>query len=244
MQAHVIPNARAATPLLTTDRRTYRLRVLPPGHPVARAWRAATALVVVVALVIQVPITANVTDGFFTTPTSRVVNLFLFFTILSNILVAVTATALAVAPDRAPGLVERVARFDAVLAISVTAAVYHTLLAPTYDKIGAEAFANQLFHSVVPAMAVLGWLASGPRGEADRRVVGWSLVYPLAWLVMALVRGAVLSWYPYPFVDVLALGYGRVAVNAVGVTLLFLVLAAAFAGLDHALDRGRGRITA
>lgn len=221
--------------------------MLQPGHPIARAWRGATAVVVVAALVIQVPITAAAVDGFFTTPTARVVNLFLFFTILSNVLVGVTAVGLAVAPPgpgRPARLVGRVARVDAVLAISVTAAVYHTLLAPTYDKVGAEAFANQLFHSVVPAMAVLGWLVLGPRGEVDRRVVLLSLAYPLAWLVMALVRGAVIDWYPYPFLDVLALGYGRVAFDAAGITLLFLVLATAFAALDRVLTRRRADLAA
>jgi hypothetical protein len=244
VQAHVILNARFATPLPAAFRRPYGAHVLPPGHPIARIWRAATTLAVLTALVIQVPITAGAVEGFFDTPAARVVNLFLFFTILSNVLAGVTAAALALAPprtDRPAGLLGRVARFDAVLAVTVTAAVYHTLLASLYHLVGAEAFADQLFHTVVPAMTVLGWLLFGPRDEVDRRVVAWSLAYPLAWLAMALVRGAIIGWYPYPFVDVLELGYGRVAVNAVGVTLLFLVLAAAYAGLDRLLIRSRDR---
>jgi hypothetical protein len=201
-----------------------------------RAWLAVNALVVVVALAIQIPITAAATDGVFGTPAARVANLFTFFTVLTNVLVAVTSAALAVAPQRRSRLLA-VLRLDALLGIAVTAAVYHTVLADLYDLRGAEEFANQLFHSVSPALALLGWALFGPRGVLDRRVVALSLVYPLVWLAFTLVRGEVIDWYPYPFVDVAALGYPQVVVNCLLVTVLFLVLAAAASALDRVLGR-------
>ncbi len=163
-------------------------------------------------------------------------NLFAYFTILSNVLVAVTDAVLALRP-RARSLLLRVARFDAVLAITVTGVVYHVLLAPLDHQVGAEAVANQLFHTVTPVLAVVGWLVVGPRGLVDRRVLALSVLYPVAWLVFTLVRGAVIGWYPYPFLQVGDLGYGRVALNCAGITLLFLVLAACYAGIDRLLTR-------
>jgi hypothetical protein len=206
-----------------------------------RAWLAVNALVVVVALAIQIPITAAATGGEFATPAARVANLFTFFTVLTNVLVAVTSAALAAAPERRSRLLA-VLRLDALLGIAVTAAVYHAVLADLYDLRGAEEVANQLFHTVSPALALLGWVLFGPRGLVDRRVVGLALAYPLLWLVCTLVRGALIGWYPYPFVDVDALGYPRVALNCLLVTLLFLVLAAAARGADRLLDR-RARAT-
>ena len=202
-----------------------------------RVWHATSALVVVAALVIQIPITAAATGGAFDTPAARVANLFTFFTILTNILVAVTGAALALAPDRRSTLLS-VLRLDAVLGIAVTGIVHHTLLADLYDLRGAEAFADLLFHTVSPVLGVLGWLIFGPRRLVDRRVVALAMLYPLAWLAFTLVRGAVIGWYPYPFVDVDALGYARVALNCVGITALFLVLAVALLGIDRLLTRG------
>lgn len=202
----------------------------------ARSWFALNALVVVVALAIQIPITAGRTGGFFDTPAARVGNLFTFFTILSNILVAVVCVVLALraAGRTAPRTTAfAVAWLDALLAITVTGIVYNTVLAGLYDYRGAEYVADKLFHTVSPLLFVIGWLLFGPRGLIRPRVIGLALVYPLAWLAFTLVRGALIGWYPYPFVDVTALGYSRVAVNCVVITLLFLVLAGVAFGVDR-----------
>ncbi len=204
-----------------------------------RVWCAVNALVVVVALAIQIPITAAAAGGEFDTPAARVANLFTFFTVLTNVLVAGTSTALAVAPHSRSRLLA-VLRLDAVLGIAVTAAVYHGVLAGLVERRGAEEVANQLFHTASPALALLGWALFGPRGLVDRRVVALSLVYPVVWLVLTLARGALIGWYPYPFVDVAALGYPQVALNCLLVTLLFLVLAAAALRLDRVLGARAG----
>jgi hypothetical protein len=201
-----------------------------------RSWHAVNALVVVVALAIQIPITASATGGRFDTPAERVANLFTFFTILTNVLVGVTCAALAAAPQRRSRLLA-VLRLDAVMGIAVTAAVYHSVLSGLYDLRGAEEVANQLLHTVSPALALVGWALFGPRGLVDRAVVALSLVYPLVWLAFTLVRGALIGWYPYPFVDVVALGYPQVALNCLLVTALFLVLAGAALALDRVLAR-------
>ncbi len=202
----------------------------------ARAWFAVNAVVVVVALVIQIPITAAATGGAFDTPAARVANLFTFFTILSNILVAVVSAVLALRPGPRSRLFA-VAWLDALLAITVTGIVYNTVLIGLYELHGAELFADRLFHMVSPALFVLGWLLFGPRGLLSGRIVALSLAYPLGWLAFTLVRAAIITWYPYPFLDVPTHGYAQVALNSVVITALFLGLAVAVAGIDRLLRR-------
>ncbi len=205
----------------------------------ARAWFAVNAVVVVVALAIQVPITAAATDGAFDTPVARVANLFTFFTILSNILVAAVCLVLAARPDHR-SLLFAVAWLDALLAITVTGIVYNTVLIGLYELHGAELVADRLFHMVSPVLFVLGWLLFGPRGLVTTvRTVALSLLYPLLWLAFTLVRGAIITWYPYPFLQVPELGYGRVTLNSLLITSLFLALAAAVVGVDRVLGRTR-----
>ena len=62
-----------------------------------------------------------------------------------------------------------------------------------------------------------------------------SAIYPLAWLAFTLVRGAVIDWYPYPFVDVVAHGYARVAINCLVVAVLFVGLGFGALALDRRL---------
>jgi hypothetical protein len=50
------------------------------------------------------------------------------------------------------------------------------------------------------------------------------VLYPFCWLVFTLIRGAVISWYPYPFIDVTQLGYGKTILNCFWVSLLLFAL--------------------
>lgn len=195
----------------------------------SRAWHGALGLVGTLNLALQLVLTAQSDVDSLGT---RLVRLFSFFTVQSNVLVIVAAWSLAVRPDR-DGRLWRVLRLDAVVCIAVTGLVYAVVLRPIVSNEGWAVLSDNGFHVVVPVAAVLGWLLFGPRPRVDRRTLAWSLAFPLAWLAYTLIRGAVVHEYPYPFVDVDELGYARVLVNCLGVTLLFLALA----GLAMLADR-------
>jgi hypothetical protein len=206
------------------------------GLKVARSWFAVNVLVVVAGLAVQVSVTAGATGGRFSSPAARVANLFCFFTIDSNLLVAFTSAAFALGLAR-PRTLFQVLRLDALVGIAVTGVVFQVALSGLNDLSGWGAFADNMLHKVSPILCVLGWLLFGPRGLLGWRVVWWSLLFPLGWLVFTLIRGAIIDFYPYPFVDVTALGYGQVAVNCVLVGILFTGLAMVALLFDRASAR-------
>lgn len=53
------------------------------------------------------------------------------------------------------------------------------------------------------------------------------------WIAFALVRGELIDYHPYPFVDVNAYGYARVALNSAVISLLFLALAMTAVAVDR-----------
>ncbi len=161
--------------------------------------------------------------------------MFSFFTILSNLLSGIVSAQLAGRPDRdGPGW--RPLRLAALVGITVTGIVYSTVLAVVHQPNGAaEVTVNTIVHYVVPVMMVAGWLLFGPRPRIGRRAIGWSLLFPVLWLAYTLIRGAIWGWYPYPFVDVTAHGYGRVTLNALLVTVVLGFVAALFAVGDAKL---------
>jgi len=67
----------------------------------------------------------------------------------------------------------------------------------------------------------------------------WWLAYPFAYLVYTMVRGRIVGTYPYPFLDVTALGYGHVLADAFGLMVVFLGIGL----LIIALSRRRARST-
>jgi hypothetical protein len=50
------------------------------------------------------------------------------------------------------------------------------------------------------------------------------LIYPIIYLAYIVVRGAVFGVYPYPFVDVMKIGYRMTLLNALIFLLIFLIL--------------------
>jgi len=163
---------------------------------------------------------------------TRLGRLVSYFTIQSNLLVAVTAVQLARDPLR-DGRWWRPVRAAALVGITVTGLVHFVLLRPLLDLHGASWAADKLLHMVVPLLAVVGWLLVGPRPRAPWRDALTVLVWPVAWLAWTLVVGARTGWYPYPFLDVGARGAASVAVVCVALTVLFLALAAGLSALDR-----------
>ncbi len=200
-----------------------------------RVWFALTALLVVVGVVAQL-FAAETETGHFR-GTAAVLNVFCFFTITSNILLGVTCALLAIRTDRGSQLFWAL-RLSAVLSIAVVGIVFHIALSQLHELAGLGAFANVVLHTITPLMGPIGWLVFGPRGKAGAAVVGWSIVYPVLWLVFTLIRGPLVGdFYPYPFMDVAAHGYPRVLLNCLLVAVLFLALAAGASALDRLLAR-------
>lgn len=147
-----------------------------------------------------------------------------YFTILSNAFVLLTAAAQAAAPGA--WLARPSVRGCATTAIVLVGLGYHLLLREVWDPQGWQRVADDLLHYAVPIAALLHWLVYPPRGRLPATAPLRWLVYPLAYFVWVLARGVWLGTYPYPFVDVPALGYARVALNAAGLSLVFLAAGA------------------
>src|SRR5580700_1317253 len=152
-----------------------------------RSWHAVIAVLVFAAIALQVAIAVRVSG----TPhdvsvgllrgaslPGRIIRVFSFFTIQSNLLCGIVSAQLAVRPDR-DGVAWRPLRLAALIGITVTGIVYSTVLAAIHQPNGAaEVTVNTIVHYVVPVLMVVGWLLFGPRPRTDWRAIGWSLLFP------------------------------------------------------------------
>lgn len=160
-----------------------------------------------------------------------------YFTVLSNVFVALCASLPLIARS------SRLGRwFDkpmvlgcATTAIVLVGIAYHLLLRNVWAPQGLQLLADYLLHYVVPIAALACWVAFPPRARLGILApLVWCL-YPVCYLIYALIRGEVLGTYPYHFIDVASLGYSRVLFNGFGLLAAFIVLGA----IVLAIARGR-----
>jgi len=150
-----------------------------------------------------------------------------YFTILTNVLVALALTADARGPR---GTLSRFfTRPDVHTAISmsivIVAAIYNLMLRQLWQPQGWQIVTDNILHVVMPVLFLLYWWLAVPKATLRwPQVIVWQL-YPAAYFAYVLARGAVDHWYPYPFLDVTKLGYLLVLVDACAVLLVFVAVA-------------------
>ncbi len=201
-------------------------------HAVARG---AIAIVVLLAIAYQAWTLFG--SGFF-----RPLRLFAFFTILSNLFGAAVFLALAVRRGRTRTRTFDFLRGAAVVYLMVTLVVVLVLLSGAELQV-AVPWVDLLVHRVFPIIVLIDWLIDPPAHDLRVRDVLWWLAFPLIWLAVTLVRGAVDHWYPYPFLDPANGGYRSVAFFIGMILAGFLVIGGAVNAVSDVLrERARRRL--
>lgn len=163
------------------------------------------------------------------------VNLFCFFTVLSNTLVATVLT------HAAFGRESRARRWFLSPAVSsciatsivLVALAYSVLLRHLWHPEGWQWLADELLHDVMPLVFAVYWWREVPKGQLRVwHLAAWAL-YPAGYFALVLLRGHEIGVYPYPFVDVAQLGYGQAMLNALGVLAGFWGIGLVLLGVDR-----------
>lgn len=155
-----------------------------------------------------------------------------YFTIQSN--VAALLASIAVVRGRPlDSPLGHALRLAALVGMTVTCIVYIVVLSGDSTNTGMNQVTNLMLHYIGPPLFVLTWLAVGPWPEFTPADVGRALIWPALWIAWTLVHGAITDWYPYPFIDVVDKGYGKVLTNIAAVTLFALLLNAIYIAIAH-----------
>lgn len=163
------------------------------------------------------------------------INFFSYFTILSNLLVALTLTLPLIKRDTL--LITIRSRSAIALYIFIVGLVYNTVLRAAWQPDGLQLIVDNILHVAVPLLYLVWWLLYTPRYYLHwRDLLPW-LVLPLFYLVYSLIRGSIVNWYPYPFLNAGIEGYGRVAINSFFVLLAFLIVGLGLIAVNRAGNR-------
>ena len=140
-----------------------------------RTWRIVIAALACLGPALQYVL--MVYDETLASGSVKSVEFFSYFTILSNILAAVVLTAPLVAPTSVVGLwAERSStRISVAVYLTITAAIYHTLLAGLWDPRGLRLVSDILLHTITPTLFLVDWLIRGGQGETGRATAAKAL---------------------------------------------------------------------
>ena len=161
--------------------------------------------------------------------TETTIRFFTFFTILSNILVAFVFTAILAQPKgNFSFFLNPINQSAIAVYIFVVGIVYNLILRFLWQPQGIQRIVDEMLHSIIPIYYILYWYFKiNTKSILWKNSINW-LIYPIVYLIVIMIRGKFSNYYPYPFVNVTALGINKVLLNVILLTLFFGVVAMTF----------------
>ncbi|GAA4678344.1 Pr6Pr family membrane protein [Frondihabitans cladoniiphilus] len=154
-------------------------------------------------------------------------NFFSYFTNLSNLITIVVFVIGAVrilrgVPDTRAW---NVVRFCNTVNMVFVGLVFNILL--TGGDVGAVIpWVNTIVHIVMPIVVLLDWIVLPPAARLRLVTAVVGLIFPVAYSVYSLIRGAAIGFYPYPFYNPAKVGgYGGVTLYLIALIVGLIVLA-------------------
>lgn len=149
-----------------------------------------------------------------------------YFTNLSNIFAAIifVASGFALFRSKNPSSTYDQLRGAATLYMTITGLVYVTLLS-NEDLGRLLPWVNVWLHFVMPVVVLADWIYRPPKSGLNFGTAkGW-LVFPSLFVLYTMIRGEIVDWYPYPFLNPdKAGGYTVVAGFSVAIAAVFVAV--------------------
>lgn len=175
------------------------------------------------------------------TVTEIIIRYFSFFTILTNLIVALCSTVLLFKPKSGLGdFFSKPSTLTAITVyITIVGLVYNVILRFLWQPQGLQYITDELLHTVIPLLFILVWFLYVPKKDLKyKNAFAW-LAYPLVYVVYIAIRGEITGEYPYPFIDVGQLGYSKVLINSGGLVIAFLGLSLFLIAVARFMSRNK-----
>jgi hypothetical protein len=190
------------------------------------------ALVGLFALGAQLPITIEGVVEAGGSPLFGVGRFLGYFTIITNITCMIVMAMAAFGKLKNMNWLSAVTTYMIILCM-----VYWLLLSKNNHATGWKFFVDSLLHYVLPIGTLIGWFVAFPKHSLTWiQPVTW-LAYPVSYSFYSMARGAIEGWYPYFFLDASKYGYAKVAVNILGLAVLFLVAGLILVAVGRLMSR-------
>ncbi len=172
------------------------------------------AVITWIAMVLQV-INAN-----------NLINTFSYFTIISNLLIAISLTIQLVSSGSRGGKICTNISVQSALTvyIIIVALIYNFVIRRVWIEAFPQFYYNNIFHVLTPLLYVIRWVIFVPKGDLNWGHGFKWLIFPFLYLFYSLIRGNIVNWYPYGFVDLRVISTSELIRNVILVLFLFMLI--------------------
>ncbi len=155
-----------------------------------------------------------------------VIRFFSFFTILTNIMVALyfTVQAFKLSARGFRHFHSKGALTALTVFILIVGLVYQLVLRQIWEPEGLQRLVDELLHTILPSYALFYWYLYSRKSDFQMKKVSAWLLYPTVYLAFVLLRGKLSGFYPYPFLKVSEIGVEQTLRNVLMVLVLAIVL--------------------
>lgn len=174
------------------------------------------------------------------------IRFFSYFTIDTNLIVALYCSFLLLIPNSAPGkFFSKQTTATAILVyILIVGVVYNIILRFLWAPQGLQRIVDELLHLVTPILFLLYWISFVTKNELKwKNAFAW-MIYPSVYGCFVLLRGhlSASKFYPYPFIDMNKLGFNKGIINTIGFVIIFLVTSLLFIGIGKLVSNKKGNL--
>ncbi|TGN19623.1 Pr6Pr family membrane protein [Leptospira idonii] len=172
-----------------------------------------------------------------------VINYFSYMTIWTNILIAAYFfLPLTFPKSKLNEFLHRSTVETGILVyILIVGIVYHLLLSGVWNPQGLQYIVDINLHSTVPLLYIVYWLMYIEKGNQVYKNAFFWLLYPMIYAIYIFIRGEIIHIYPYPFTDVLKLGYAVSLRNFLFLSLAYYILGIFIVAIDRLFFRLKTR---
>jgi len=168
-----------------------------------------------------------------------IIRFFSFFTILTNLLVALYFTSRI--PIFKKVSIRQMTNKGTITALTVfilvVGLVYQVVLRQTWHPTGFQRIIDELLHSVIPVFVLLYWVSFADIEDVKFKHLQKWLWFPALYFMYTLIRGHFSGYYPYPFINVLEIGYFQVIINCLIVSGVFLAILGVLLFAGHKIKK-------
>lgn len=170
-----------------------------------------------------------------------IIRFFSFFTILTNILVAVCFSVLWIKPKNKLELffLSSKTLTAITLYILIVGIVYNLILRFLWSPTGLQKIDDEILHLIIPILVLIYWAKGVQKKNIEyKNILPW-LIYPFLYLVYTIISGHFFNFYPYPFIDVMQLGYTKVFTNSFFMVVAFLIVGVLLIWISKILNKDK-----
>ena len=166
-------------------------------------------------------------------------NTFSYFTVLTNLLIAISLSITILLPETkiSQFFTKAVVQSSLTSYIIIVCIIYNFAIRSSWIEPVPKVIYNNILHVLTPILYLLRWIIYVPKGKLLWYDSIKSLVYPFTYLIYTLIRGELVNWYPYFFIDLRYISYLEASINILLVITLFILFGSLLISIDKIIHK-------